>query len=435
MLGQLIVYPLFCLLCVAGVVRPWIGLVGFYGWVILEPQWNWRWSISQDFQFQKYIAIATLAGWLLSGAKVPHLSRGALVGIYCLVAFLILGFISQAQSIDPELSSFYMSNMWKIVMMAVLAILLIDRPEKVWIALIVCSVAQGYSAFRINEQYFQDGYCLYAYRPWGTKGDNNLYSNLTVPLIACSIAVAIYSKKNLIRYGCGFIAILQIHQIMLLQSRGAMLASMMMALIIVWAMPKNRFTIRSTIFCIIATIFLAGPSVVKEFSSSFESDGNRDASADSRFYLWKAGAAITQDYPLLGVGPYAGQRLVPSYYEGELDTTRKGLHNLAFEISTGFGIPATVLYFAFFMIPWFSVWSLRSKLGNMNNAQDWSGAACVAVLAGIPGYLVGSMFSSGALSESSYCLAAIGLATVSVAKKRPSTVAPLSNPGQSVDVQ
>ncbi len=395
-------------------MRPWVGLIGFYGWVILEPQWNWRWSIPADFQFQKYIAAATLAGWVLTGCKVPPLATSSKLAIACLAGFLLLGFVSATQSIDPKLSEFYMSNMWKIVLMAILAVVLIDSPKKVWIAIAVCCFAQGYSALRINEQYFQDGFSLYAYRPWGTKGDNNLYSNLTLPLIACSIAICIFTDKRWVRYLTGSIAILQIHQIMLLQSRGAMLAALGMAAVIAWVMPKNTFTIRSTVIAIIATLALAGPSVVEEFSSSFQAKGERDSSAESRFYLWKAGFQITLDYPLLGVGPYAGQRLVPEYYEGGLSASTKGLHNLFFDISTGFGLPAAFLYFAFLAMPWFQMVSLRRRFGGLQNAPPWLGASMLAVIAGLPGYIAGSMFSTGALSESPYVLASIGLATASI---------------------
>ncbi|QEG42500.1 O-antigen ligase family protein [Roseimaritima ulvae] len=416
MMGQLFVYPTFLAICIAGISRPWIGLIGFYGFVLLEPQWNWRWSIPADFQFQKFIAASVIIGWALQGFRVPFLARSAKQAVICLSAFLAVGFLSTTQSIDPQLSAFYMSNMWKIVLFAVMAVILLDSPDKIWIAIVVSSIAQGYSAIRINEQYFQDGFSLYAYRAWGTKGDNNLYSNLTVPLIACSIAACIYSDRLWLRLTTGAIAILQIHQIMLLDSRGAMLAAVGMGFLILWVMPKNSFTIRSTVFTVIITVLLAGPSVVREFRSSFESGENRDSSAESRFQLWKAGARITKDNALLGVGPYAGQRLVPSYYQGGLNATHKGLHNLLFEISTGFGIPAAILYFLYFLIPWWNLvrlkWAHRSRVP----LPKWYGAAQLAVIAGIPGYLAGAMFSSGALSESPYLLASIGLATLSVAQ-------------------
>ena len=44
----------------------------------------------------------------------------------------------------------------------------------------------------------------------------------------------------------------------------------------------------------------------------------------------------------------------------------------------------------------------------MNRLPDWAAASTLAVVCGIPGYWLSSMFSSGALLESSYLLVAIG---------------------------
>ena len=126
MLGILIIYPAWIAICLTAVVRPWIGIVGFYGCVILEPNWNWRWSIPEDFAFQKYIALATLIGFLLRGGRGTPLNRRAISAICALCGFLAIAYVSSTQSIAPQTSDFYMNNMWKIVLMAILAIRLID---------------------------------------------------------------------------------------------------------------------------------------------------------------------------------------------------------------------------------------------------------------------------------------------------------------------
>ncbi|XZE54237.1 O-antigen ligase family protein [Planctomycetaceae bacterium SH139] len=417
MLGILIIYPLFAGVCIAAIFRPWIGIVGFYGCVLLEPNWNWRWSIPADFQFQKYIALATVVGVLLTGFRGNRIGGASAWATAALVSFLAIAYVSANQTIDVVLTTFYMENMWKIVMMAILAIILLDEPRKILVMVAVLAITQGYSAYQINLQYFQDGVSIYAYYPWGTKGDNNLYSNLTVPLIACSAAVCVFTSKRWLRVGSGIILILQMHQLMLMESRGAMLAAIAMMGWFAFLMPKTSFTIRASVVTVLAGALLAGPPVYKEFMSSFESGENRDSSADSRFTLWKAGAAITADYPLLGVGPLAGQRLVPQYYEGGLDGSQKGLHNLVFEISTGCGIPAAILYFLFFLIPWWVSTKQYWAIARIGEFPEWKGTSLLAVATGIPGYLAASMFSSGALLEPSYVLASVGCATALVAQR------------------
>ncbi len=199
---------------------------------------------------------------------------------------------------------------------------------------------------------------------------------------------------------------------MLLESRGAMLAAVAALPILGWYMPKNRFTITAAVIAVVAGGALAGPPVVKEFTSAFETGEKRDSSAQSRFALWEVGWEITKDYPMLGVGPYAGQRLVALYLSGGQQEGQKGLHNLFFEISTGCGLPATALYFGFFVIPWYMSWKTYR---NRSKELDPKLQGCLlAVVAGIPAYLAASMFSSGALLESPYAMSSMAIAVQSV---------------------
>jgi O-antigen ligase len=175
-------------------------------------------------------------------------------------------------------------------------------------------------------------------------------------------------------------------------------------------MPKSSFNLKAVGVGLLMVVVLAGPPVVREFSSIFVSQDERDSSADSRFYVWDAGLRISLDNPLLGVGPWAGEALVPSYYRGEIgDVEGKALHNLFFEMSTGAGIPALILYVLFFaavFIGHFQLWRsgkwMPSELRTIN----------IAVLCGVPGYLVASVFSSGILIESPYVLVSLGIASV-----------------------
>ena len=402
-LGQLFVYPLFVVSCVAGIFRPYYGLLGFYTFVFLEPEWNWRWSIPPGLNFQKYISLCLLIGVFLYGFKGNAFSGWLGWTVACIVAFLGLAWLSSIQTIDAQFTFFYLDIITKVIFLAVVAMRIVDTREKAIGLLWVIVLCQAYSAFRINEQYFQDGYSLYSYmRSWGFKGDNNLYSIFTIPAMAGALALSIHSKKLWHRGIAGFIAALQLHQMMLMESRGCMIGGLFMIALIIWLMPKTRFNIGAAIIGVIVGSILAGPPVIKEFTSSFESEGTRDSSADSRFKLWQAGLKITLDNPLLGVGPYAGQVKVPQYIPEYNGMYNKGLHNLVFEISTGCGIPALIFYLLFLLIPWWQAfWTYRREKKTMDGAT----AACLLSLTvGIPGYLVSSMFSSGALLESSYIL-------------------------------
>jgi len=254
----------------------------------------------------------------------------------------------------------------------------------------------------------QDGYSLYARTAWGVKVEDILYAIFSLPIMALSLSLAGCAKKSWQSILAFSVFILQMHMIMLLESRGSMIGGLFFSLLFFYFTPKSK-RIWGMMACgglIVA--LLAGPSVVREFSSSF--DDELDGSASSRFEVWRAGISITADHPLLGVGPNAGRFLVPAFVPSE-KRDHKALHNLFFEISTGCGIPATTLYFGFFMIVW---WSCVRLMKQKYSLPDWFLPVALAVACGIPGYMLASMFSSGAVLESSYLLTGLGVASILV---------------------
>ncbi|MEO1530097.1 MAG: O-antigen ligase family protein [Planctomycetota bacterium] len=413
-MSALFVYGMFLYGCVAGVARPWIGLVMFYVFVVLEPTWNWRWAIDPYFPYQKYIGGAVLCGFALTGFRRASTINSVKWGIVGILGFLALAYLSAFQSINTEYSYQYMDFLWKIVLMALLTIWVIDTPEKImtlaW-AVVLCS---GYNAYQINLQYFQDGFSAYAHSAWGVKGDNNLYSIFTLPVMAVSISLSVYGKKLWNRGLAGFIFVLQMHMLMLLESRGSMIGGLFLACVFAYLVPKTPRVWMAMSGSVLVGILLAGPSVVEEFSSAFEGSETRDSSASSRFEVWHAGIVITADHPLLGVGPNAGRFLVPAFVPSET-RDQKALHNLFFEISTGCGLPATICYFTFFGLVWWQ--NFRQCRLLKRNAPDWVSMTTLAVGCGIPGYMLASMFSSGALLESSYLLIAFGAIGLSTYKR------------------
>ncbi|QDT62892.1 O-antigen ligase family protein [Calycomorphotria hydatis] len=429
-MGYFFVYALLAFFCLGGLYRPYIGVLGYYVFVLLQPEWNWRWSIPQGSGFQKYIAIAAVVGFVLHFFPGNRIRRTPLWACVALTVFLGLAYLSSIWSINPSLSQWYLGNIWKIVLLALLTVRVFDSSGKI-LALIWSTVlAQSYNAFQINLQYFQEGYSYAAKYGWGTSGDNNLYSILTVPMIGLTAALATESRVWWQKGIAGVILILQIHQIMLMESRGCMLGTLVMMALAGWWMRKDSMNLIAAALVVLAGIVLAGPPVIEEFTSAFEAGDNLDASAESRFKLWKAGLAITQDYPLLGVGPYAGSNLVPSYYEGGLEGSNKALHNLFFEISTGCGVPAMLCYCFFFVAIWWSLWRLWRR--SRRQLPDWARIASLGVMVGLPGYWVSSMFSSGALLETSYLCAAMGGATLLVvyrdaARQQQSSVMAMSS--------
>ncbi|QDS96343.1 O-Antigen ligase [Roseimaritima multifibrata] len=408
MLGPVFVYSLLVFVCALAIFRPAFGIVGFYGFVLLDPAWNWRWSLEPGVTYQKYIFYSLFVGFVLSGFGGMRLSRWSWIALVMSMLFLLIAWISAQNTVSRVDTDFFMSVVWKhFLVVAIGLFVLKDWRTLKWL-LVIAVLAQGYNAYQINVDYFQTGFSRFAHgTAWGSAMvDNNGYSILTVPILGAAFSLALFENKIFFRVLYLGVGMLQVHQIMLLESRGCMLAGIAMVPILVWYMPRRNGNVMTVAAAFVMAAILAGPSVVNEFTSSFAGSGERDSSADSRFKLWQAGMRITQEYPWLGVGPNAARVLVPrpQYYEGGLDQPDKALHNLFFDVSTGVGIPGFLCYFSLYFMPMFYAWKTYRR-------DDVEGGAIrLAVFAGIFGYLVASMFSSGVLFESCYILVVAGFA-------------------------
>ncbi len=410
-MGVILVGGLLVFICITALYKPHFGLIGYFGWVILKPEYLWAWTLPQDLGLQKYIVSATLLGWVVRGFPGNSLHRSSLFGCIGLLIYLLLSWVSSFQSRDPTQTAYFMSVIWKIVLMTILAARLLDTTEKVIALMWVAVLAQGFNAYEINMQYLRDGYSRVLENGWSFN-DSNTYSIATIPIMAFSASLAIFSRHAWQRLLSTVIFILQLHQIFLLESRGCMLGLLALGAVVWRYIPNTPRKWVITIVTFILVAILAGPPVIKEFSSIFVAPDQRDASAESRFSVWKAGWGITKDYPLLGLGPWGVETTVPYYYPGGLKVERKALHNLFLDLTAGSGVPAAIGYLSFYFLPWFALRRYWKK--NQVQISDKIRLVCVAVFAALPGFWISSLFSSGLLLESGYLFAAITISMSSI---------------------
>ena len=268
----------------------------------------------------------------------------------------------------------------------------------------VVTIASGYNAFRINEDYFITGFARYVNNSWGLKGDNNVYTLFTMLPVTSAMILSLTSKAIYQRIFAGALAVLHLHQLMLLESRGGMLGVMLSAIILLVLIPKTFYVNVSIVGFGIIVAVLAGPPVAKEFESIFAAAEERDASAESRFIVWKAALEVTRDFPLLGAGPNAGQFLIPFYASEYAHVPAKHPHNVFLEIMSGCGIPAFACFALFLAVPYFRILKFRKMHANLDSDAN---AITYSALITLPGFCLSGMFAGGGLIESLYYSAAI----------------------------
>ena len=412
--GIIAILILWAYACVRALLNPWVGFIGYTVFVVLCPSWNWRWGWNDSIDYQKFLAGGTVIGILFTGALSRSLNATSKATLACFTIFFFLVWLSTFYTVSLYRTSLFWDIIWKIWLMTSLGVWLIDNKKKLVFFVWALILSQAWNAFNVNQLYYQYGIRINSFE-WNNL-DSNTYSVSTVTVMGVVFGVLMVIQDWRLRLLTGLIFVLQMHQLMILQSRGTMSGGLCLVALGIFFMPKTRASIQMTLIAAVIGVMLAGPSVVKEFSSSFESGENLDSSADSRYKLWKAGAKIMSEYPLLGVGPWAGQCVVPLYYEGDLQgVSEKALHNLFFEIGTGSGIPALIAYLLYFFIPWFGHFKLW--LFGIPRSGTWEQAVNLGFLCGVPGYWVASMFSSGALIEPPYLLVTLGCVGLPLAIK------------------
>lgn len=418
-MGPILVYLSFVIICVGALWRPVIGALGYVAFVSFTPQWLWRFTLFDPlFPFQKYIAFATVLGFVVHGLPGAPFTRVAKIAWGAMLLYFGLSTISAFSSIAPGQSWFFLDVLYKELIMAILVMRLVDSPGLLKTAVLLIVLGIGFNAIEINRDYFSTGYSLVNQDGWALQNANGYALVLT--LASClSLAAALDARQWHWRGGLLALALIDLHAIYIVEARGAMLGMIASGLLFVVLIKKTSRNVMLGVAGGLCALVLAGPSVHKEFMSSF--DENLDASAESRFFIWDAGMRITRDYPVFGVGPWAAEYLVPQYYYGDLMARdRIHLHNLPLEISTGSGVPALLMYCTFFLV------SLKAGLGVLRRDRALAGPDRVVelgVVTGMAGYWVGSIFNSGALLEVPYVCIALLLAAVAM-RERMDTVAP-----------
>ncbi|MFM8406888.1 MAG: hypothetical protein ACKN94_06190, partial [Pirellulaceae bacterium] len=131
MIGFSFVYGYITTAMLGSLLRPWIGIVAIYGLTTLNIEWNWRWVVERQAGFQSKVTMCMLAGVVLSAFPGQRLRGLPLISCLSLLGFLGLSYLSATQTIDPYKTEFYMRFIWRIVFIALVAVRLLDTPQKV----------------------------------------------------------------------------------------------------------------------------------------------------------------------------------------------------------------------------------------------------------------------------------------------------------------
>ncbi len=331
------------------IYHPFWGILLYYTLAVLRPQYLWNWALPMELRWSLFAAIIVFVSLMINAGRGFFRLKLQLVPTL-IVAFTILMMGSAVNAYDPQTAQYWAIEYAKILAMALIASVVIDRLWQVRTMIGMIVLVLTYIAWEINYLYFAEGRLDIYHKGYGGL-DNNGAGLMFAMGIPLAYAFAVSAKNRWVRLGCWGAAILMLHAMLMSYSRGAMVSAIVG---VVWILLNHRPRFQAGLIAVIGMVaisFLAGEEIRERFrsSSNFESD----ASAQLRFDSWSAGWQIALDHPLSGQGIRNSKFFIQNYGGDKIGRT---IHSQYIQIAADSGIPAMATYIAILCA---ALWSLR----------------------------------------------------------------------------
>jgi O-antigen ligase len=348
------------------------------------------------------VGVALLIGWALNGFGDWHLGKSR--GVVRLLLFYTAWYgISTALSTDQSLAFSFWLELLKIALPFLVGATMM-KSDKEWRPLLwVIVVSQALVGLQMNLDYLR-GYNTAA-DGYGWM-DNNCYGVSLVTTLGPAIALVVTTNKWWERSLAAASAAVILHTTMLTFSRGAMIGLLAVGATAFLALPKRPAYIAVILGIALLAVQLTGPQLMARYSTVFASEGERDASSQSRLDLWKDCLTVIASAPVFGIGPANWRAVAPQFGW----TEGKSAHSVWMETAAEVGIPGVLALFSFFALAAFKLWPLaRERLTDSNRYRV---ASAMSVVLGVVGFGSAGQFVSLAGLEVPYYIVMIGAAVL-----------------------
>jgi O-antigen ligase len=318
------------------------GLLVFIAVVYANPG-NWFDSL-EDIGFAKIAAGLSLAAvgmsWLLYDRRltVGGAQGGALALLFALVGF------SVTWSFWPKFSFDTFTDGLKYLAIFLLVVNTVDTPGRLTttvrlIALVSCIPAFGAIWSHAHGEHLVEG----DRAGWiGIFGNpNDLAYHLVVGL-AMLLAASTSATTRARRWAWRALLVPTGYAILLTQSRGGMLAAVVVALF--WMLRSvRRAPLLLGAAIVVGSLVFVSPNNPWRARTQSSSAFGEDQSARGRVDAWRTGVNMVADRPWTGVGAGAFMIAWPEYAPGDAGDARSE-HNTFIQLIAELGIPALLLF-------------------------------------------------------------------------------------------
>lgn len=394
--------------------RPAAGMLTFSLLAYMRIQ-DLTWGFARDQRWSLYVAIAMLAGWVVSQDKQKPIWNFRTALLLFMPVWMFLGLAEEIGVKAFQSTNFI--EYGKIIFISLFTTMVIQRREHLRALMWVIGGSFAFFSLKNGAAAFLSGGSLYIIRgPGGMLEDNNDYAlalAMSIPVLvglATSETNKNYSKWLKISVPCAYISVFAT------RSRGGFLSAGLATFILIWR-SKNRIAgiMLMGVAGLLGLLALpAGMFQRLETLKNIEEDG----SAVGRLNAWKVAGRMIEDQPFFGVGFNRFQANYLNYgervYERH-DGTRVA-HNAYLQIWSEGGTPVFLSYMALLIISVLVVQRIRRDAKRLYD-RSWILSYCTAFEGALLTFMLGSTFLNRAHFDLTYHYFALVMVFEKVARK------------------
>ncbi|MBC8386334.1 MAG: O-antigen ligase family protein [Gammaproteobacteria bacterium] len=412
-MGTIFLYLLLLLIFFSIFFRPWITVVAYYTFVLMNAQHIWFWVFG-DLPTSKILTIFILLALIVSTIRgkvnfkrLLHLQNRLVFSLW-LIIHLANFFAPIDEIIVASIPvSVVLSTLNSLVIVYFASQLLITTKHQLqWMFYAILGTGL-YFTYWSNKVYLTGEMWAYSFNgrlggPFGSiYQDENSLALIFVVSMPFMIFYAL-SRKSLIQKLLFSLPVpLLWHSIFLTGSRGGLLAMLVTILISLKFAQSKKLTVFVLIAVSVALIHQGGAILNRSQNTIEKAENGGDEPIDPRILSWGAGLDMLQDYPLLGVGTERFLSAYPQYRDGKIHTT----HNTFFQIAANNGVFAGAIYLYLFYLSF----KFHKKIRAEDKSEDYK-MINDASMSALVGFFITSMFLDLMTFEIFYFLLFINIA-------------------------
>ena len=375
------------------VAHPYLGVLVYYLFAVLRPQFIWEWVLPPNIAWSYYVAIAAMVStfaWKVGIFSFDD-ERDVRKNLchYSLLLFAAWMVVTYFYARNQEAAYPVFLEYIKIFVMFVVARYALTTIHHAWMLYLTVTLALCYIAYEVNELYFNHGRYLLVYQ----RGYGGLDNNGAALMLAMGVPLCLYAWDNLrhwIRWFFLFMIVFILHAVLTSYSRGAMV-SLLLSVPIYLFRCRRRFQLL-LVFAGVAFVvpILAGKEIRNRFFSVQQHE--IDQSANSRRKSWAIAWQMASEYPVFGMGI----RNSPLYtFQYGADMEGRVIHSQYLQIAADCGFVGLGAYLLLLGTSTMCWWRLARAT---RRRDDPEGRRAYAIACGVEGamlvFCIGAAFLS-----------------------------------------